>query len=229
MRTPVLAAASLLALSLAAPVRAQTAPVEGAGGGASQRAPVIVVVPSAQPGAPNGAWVAPGTVVAQPGQPVIVSEPAQRAPAEEEVTTTGTNWALVAPGIGLLVGGWAIGWLTTGIWNLASANCSSGSSGGGLISTPTISCAPPSGPYGEGWWQMAIPLVGPWLTFLGDDTFRGNDIWFPVLIGVMQPIGLGLLIAGLATPRTRARRARPPEASIELVPTLSGLMLQGTF
>ena len=208
---------SLALLSLAAHAHAQSAPAER---GVTPPG-TVVGVPSASgsgapaAGRPTGAW-AP-----------ITAAPLEDEAASTAAASTSTNWALVAPGIGLLAGGWLIGWLTTGIWNLASANCSSGSSGGSLISTPTLSCAPPSGPYGEGWWQMAIPLVGPWLTFVGDDTFRGDDVWFPALIGVMQPIGLGLLIAGLATPRTAP--ARSARTTLEVVPTASGLMLRGAF
>ena len=102
---------------------------------------------------------------------------------------TDTNWALVAPGIALLAGGWAVGWLTTFFWNRAGTSCRSA---GLLAGTCTV-----AGPNGDGYWQMAIPLIGPWMTFVGDDTYRGDDIFFPILIGIMQPVGLGLLIAGL--------------------------------
>lgn len=158
--------------------------------------PLIVVVP-----APSAALAAPATAPTAP--PPRVDE-------------TRTHWSLVAPGIAMLAGGWAIGWLTTFIWNLASAQCHSGTSSG-FISGPTVSCDPPLGPYGEGDWQMAIPLVGPFLTFIGDDTFRGADIWFPVTMAALEIGGLGLLIAGLATPEHARRPAAwTPEVRVGL-------------
>ena len=143
-------------------------------------------------------------------QPIVVTVlPAPvAAPAAESPTvqSTRTNWSLLAPGIGLLAGGWLIGWLTTVVWNLASAQCHSGPSSP-IFGIPPLVCDPPLGPYGEGDWQMAIPIVGPFLTFLGDDTFRGADLWFPITMAALQITGVGLLIAGIASPEHVTRPA----------------------
>lgn len=133
---------------------------------------------------------------------------------------TDTNWALVAPGIALLAGGWALGWLTTIIWNVASASCRST---GFFTSTCTV-----AGPYGEGYWQMAIPLIGPWMTFVNDDTYRGNDIFFPILMGIMQPVGLGLLIAGLVSPE-RVPAQAPTYGQVDVRVGLSSMSLDVHF
>ena len=131
-----------------------------------------------------------------------------------------TNWSLIAPGIGLLAGGWIVGWLTTMIWNVASASCRST---GFFTSTCTV-----AGPYGEGYWQMAIPIIGPWLTFVNDDTYRGSDIVFPVLMGIMQPVGLGLLIGGLVSPEQVPERA-PTYGQVDVRVGLSSLSLDVHF
>lgn len=133
---------------------------------------------------------------------------------------TETNWSLIAPGVALLAGGWAIGWLTTIIWNVASASCRST---GFFTSTCTV-----AGPYGEGYWQMAIPLLGPWMTFVNDDTYRGSDIFFPILMGIMQPVGLGLLIAGLVSPEHVPARA-PTAGQVDVRVGLSSLALELHF
>ncbi len=144
-------------------------------------------------------------------QPIVVtvlpSPAAPLAPAAPMVESTRANWSLLAPGVGLLAGGWLIGWLTTVVWNLASAQCHGGSTGGGFVSGPTLTCDPPLGPYGEGDWQMAIPIVGPFLTFIGDDTFRGADLWFPIGMAALQITGVALLIAGIASPQHVTRPA----------------------
>jgi hypothetical protein len=134
-----------------------------------------------------------------------------------------TNWNLVAPGIALLAGGWAVGWLTTVIWNVASVSCT-----GSLFSTVAPLSCTTLGPYGEGAWQMAIPIVGPWLTFIGDDTYRGGDIVFPVAMGLMQPIGLVLLIAGLTSPEHVAARA-PTAGQVDVRVGLSSMSLDVHF
>ena len=134
-----------------------------------------------------------------------------------------TNWNLVAPGIALLAGGWAVGWLTTVIWNVASVSCT-----GSLFSTVAPLSCTTLGPYGEGAWQMAIPIVGPWLTFIGDDTYRGGDIVFPVAMGLMQPIGLVLLIAGLTSPEHVPARA-PTAGQVDVHVGLSSLSVDVHF
>jgi len=144
----------------------------------------------------------------------------EQSARDGEPAHTQTNWSLIAPGIALLAGGWAIGWLTTMIWNVASADCRST---GWFTSTCTV-----AGPYGEGYWQMAIPLLGPWMTFIGDDTYRGADIFFPVLMGIMQPVGLGLLIAGLVSPEQVPEQA-PTAGQVDVRVGLSSLQLDVHF
>lgn len=131
-----------------------------------------------------------------------------------------TNWSLVGPGIGLLAGGWALGWFTTIIWNLASTSCTTT---GFLSLTCTV-----AGPYGEGYLQMAIPIVGPWISFLADDTFRGSDVIFPIFMGIMQPVGLGLLIAGLVSPK-RVPAQAPTYGQVDVHVGLSSMSLDVHF
>ena len=139
-----------------------------------------------------------------------------------------TNWALMAPGIGLLLGGWALGWLTTIVWNLASTTCATyPGSGPGFISFPEVRCSV-AGPYGDGYWQMSIPIIGPWLTFLADDTYRGDDIAFPIAMGIMQPIGLGLVIAAILSPDHVPARA-PTAGQVDVRVGLSSLQLDVHF
>ena len=192
----------------------------------AQQAPVVVVVEPSPP--VTSASVVTGAIVLGPP---VASAPAtwgvqvppesfeQRQPEPE--TRSITNWPLVGSGIAALAGGWALGWLTTFVWNLASTTCHSvpGTFYSGLSCTV-------AGPYGAGDWQMAIPLVGPWLTFTtGTNTFRGNDIAFPVFIGILEPVGLILMIIGLTSPIER----RPRTASIEVTPGLGSLSIHGTF
>lgn len=171
----------------------------------------------------------PSLVMAQaapsPSSPIVVvvtppSEPAAPEPAAE--LTSSPNWALLAPGIALFGGGWIIGWLTTIVWNVASVECHHDTSGAFL--SVAVVCDAPRGPYGAGDWQMAIPLVGPWLTFVGDDTFRGADIAFPIAMEALQVAGLGLAIAGLASPRTVTRRG-----AAELQVGVGSIGIRGTF
>lgn len=138
--------------------------------------------------------------------PVVVSVVPPSAPsaAPAAETVTAPHWALIAPGIALFGGGWILGWLTTIVWNVASVECHHDPSGAFL--SVAVTCDAPRGPYGAGDWQMAIPIVGPWLTFVGDDTFRGADIAFPIAMEALQLAGLALSIAGLASPRAVTSR-----------------------
>ncbi len=173
------------------------------------------------------------TARAQQGEPQAVQTASAYAPVptrQEQVAREGVpaheraNWSLIAPGIALLAGGWAIGWLTTAIWNLASTSCTTtGTFFSGLSTTCTV-----AGPYGEGYWQMAIPLLGPWMTFVNDDTYRGSDIFFPILMGIMQPVGLGLLIAGLVSPE-RVPEQAPTYGQVDVRVGLSSMSLNVHF
>jgi hypothetical protein len=177
-----------------------------------------IVVPS--PPATTASPTPPLVAAPAPQQQIVIVTPsAPYVPAPVPISDAPrerTNWEVLAPGIGMLAGGWAIGWLTTIIWNLASTYCMPS----GFLG---LSCTV-RGPYGAGYWEMAIPLVGPWLTFTTDNTFRGADIWFPVLVGLLQPAGLVMIIVGVANPNRS-----PASPSVRVSPSIGGLVVSGTF
>lgn len=174
-------------------------------------APAPLIAPAPQqvvgPSSSSGPYVTPSSVYAVPSG----------VPMEEDVRprrTSSTNWSLAGPGIGLLAGGWLVGWVTTLVWNLASTRCPSGIFGGCTV----------AGPFGDAILQMLIPIIGPWWS-IGTESYRGNDIWFPTLIGVMQPVGLILLIVGLVTPN----EAAPEAGTVRVTPGVGGLFVEGWF
>lgn len=177
------------------------------------------------------ATTVPPSVVAAPtiASPQVVYVPASSGgyavpsgvPASEPRRRRGSSadWSLAGPGIGLLAGGWLVGWVTTLVWNLASTTCRSSSFG-----FPT-SCTV-AGPFGDAILQMLVPIIGPWWT-IGSQIYRGNDVWFPALIGIMQPVGIILLIVGLVS---HGDPEPPPQAgTVRVTPTGTGLAIDGWF
>jgi len=103
-----------------------------------------------------------------------------------------TDWAMVGSGIGLFAGGWLLTWLATSVWYGETTSCtSSGWSG--------FSCTHVGGPGGTGLIFSFIPVVGPWLMLADPYLDSTGEIVPPVLFGLVQDLGLILLIVGLAT------------------------------
>ena len=137
----------------------------------------------------------------------------EAVPAHDE-----TNWALVGPGLGAGLGGYVLGYLTTLGWALGATGCTTRPA---TLADPDGNVCP-RGPHSEALWRMAIPLAGPWLSL---DAFDGTDVIFPVIVGILQPLGLGLLIAGFAMPNHV--EARP--ATVQVRVGLSSLQLDMQF
>jgi len=125
-------------------------------------------------------------------------------PAHDEA-----NWSLVGPGIGALGAGWLLGWITTAIWYLAADACDSRPA---TLADPVGNICP-VGPASRSLWQMGVPLVGPWLS-VAENTFQGADVTFPILMGILQPVGAALILVGIATPRHVA--ARPAQVDLHI-------------
>lgn len=160
-------------------------------------------------------------VEAQPGE--VYGRPlsrAERAALEPVAEHNETNWALVGPGLGLSLGGYALGWLTTVGWALGASGCTSRFA---TLADP-IGNTCPRGPHSEALWQMAIPIVGPWLSL---SAFDGSDVVFPVIMGIVQPVGLGMLIAGLLMPEHVP--ARPAAGQVSVRVGLSNVQLDVAF
>jgi hypothetical protein len=81
------------------------------------------------------------------------------------------------------------------------------------------------GNFGNGSDWLVVPGVGPWLTLYtrkDDCGLEACDRFirtYLILDGIMQDVGLALLIWGIASPTTRLVRA--DLASIHVLPTLS--------
>ena len=130
------------------------------------------------------------------------------------------NWSLIGPGIGALGAGWLLGWITTAIWVGVAGLCNEHPA---TLAMP-VGTTCPSGPESRGLWQMGVPLLGPWLS-VAENTFQGTDVVFPVLMGILQPVGVALIAIGIATPRHVA--ARPAQAELHV--GLSSLALEVHF
>lgn len=132
--------------------------------------------------------------------------PRQRSAQEDHDEA---NWSLTGPGIAALGAGWLLGWITTAVWIGVAGMCSEHPA---TLAMP-VGTACPSGPASRGLWQMGVPLVGPWLS-VAENTFQGTDVVFPVLMGILQPVGVALIAVGIATPRHVA--ARPAQAELRV-------------
>ena len=160
-------------------------------------ADTVVVPPPATSGgavyAPAGAsgsvYVTPppsNAVYVPPGAPAFV--PAE-VPRERRVI----DWPILGSGIGLLAGGWVLTIASTIGWYSATTNCT-GSSWSG-----TYTCTHDGGPGGTGLLFSFIPVVGPWLMLTDEYLDTAGEMVFPVIAGLVQDVGLILLIVGLAT------------------------------
>ncbi len=112
--------------------------------------------------------------------PYVAAQQAQPQPVRTVVHRSTTN-ALLVPGVIAL----GAGWLIHGFGGLGIlGNC-------GTFSDP---CPTDSGTWaGLGW----IPVVGPWLAYgLADE--NGDYAWFNILFGVIQDVGVILMVLGIA-------------------------------
>lgn len=133
-------------------------------------------------------YVGPGQQQQQPQQQVVVqqspyvaTQQAQPQPARTIVHRSTTN-ALLVPGVIAL----GAGWLIHGFGGLGIVG-----SCGGFAGDP---CPTDSGAWaGLGW----IPVVGPWLAYGLADEF-GSYAWFNILFGVIQDVGVILMVLGIA-------------------------------
>lgn len=130
------------------------------------------------------------------------------------------NWLLIGPGIAALGAGWLLGWITSAVWIGVAGMCNEHPA---TLAMP-VGTTCPSGPESRGLWQMGVPLIGPWLS-VAENTFHGTDVVFPVLMGILQPVGVALIAVGIATPRHVG--ARP--AQVELRVGLSSFELEMHF
>jgi hypothetical protein len=177
---------------------------------------------AASDGLPPPTEAAPAAVPSQPA--VLFASPP--APPAESVAETHTNWALIAPGIGLLGAGYVFN-LVVGL--LAGVHPCIGPGG----------CLPPP-PTDWSTFRVwsAIPLAGPWAQLaVFPEVLSDNPGWIAWLIttGALQAAGLVLLVVGIATPREVARSssARALRSSVEVLPSVgpggAGLSVHGTF
>ena len=119
------------------------------------------------------------------------------------------QWSLLGPGIGAFAAGWLVGWITTAIWYGVAGGCDVRPA---TLAEPVGSRCP-AGPASRGMWQMGVPLVGPWLS-VAENTFQGTDVAFPIVMGILQPIGVALIVIGLAMPKHVP--ARPAQAALRV-------------
>lgn len=130
-------------------------------------------------GGGSGSVYVQGGAMAQPS-PYVAAGPQPAQPVRTIVHTSPTT-ALLVPGVIAL----GAGWLLHGIIALSlSQECSSFSG----------SC--PSGDWiGYSW----IPIVGPWLAYgVAERTGGESNEIFNILFGVIQDVGLILMILGIA-------------------------------
>lgn len=182
-------ASFLIALGTSSTVFAQTISAEAscAPGQPCGGTVVIQEAPAPPVGQPSGTIVVqpaaptapPGYVVTQPAyaQPTYV---VQQAPPRQAIERRSSRmrWAMVGPGIGLIIGGWVGNWLT-GIVGTVDMAFSSSDDGGTY--------------FGWSW----IPWVGPYVNaaFYADSPDEGY-LAMHLLFGVMQTAGLLLCILG---------------------------------
>lgn len=113
--------------------------------------------------------------------PYVATQQAQPQPVRTVVHRSTTN-ALLVPGVIAL----GAGWLIHGLGGLGIVgNCSSYGSDPCPTDADTW--------VGLGW----IPVVGPWLAYgLADE--NGTYSWFNILFGVIQDVGVILMVLGIA-------------------------------
>jgi hypothetical protein len=156
-------------------------------------------------------------------QPALVfaPEPTAPTPAPASIEETRTNWALIAPGIGMLAGGYVLN-LVTGLL-------------GGVhvcFNIGVTSCDPPPPTSWSAFnaWSV-VPVIGPWAQLAAfPEALGDNPGWIAWLVtmGALEAAGLTLLIVGLATPQPSRRRD-----ALSVLPSVrgdgAGLTVLGAF
>lgn len=178
--------------------------VAPAGASAQSASAEVVVTTPATPVPPPPAVAAPapstGVYVAPSSSPYVAPSsgvyvaPTGGVYAPEAVPRTRRviDWGLVGSGIGLFAGGWLATWITTAVWYDRTTHCTS-------TGWWSYSCTHEGGPGGEGLAWSFLPVLGPWLMLTDPYLDTPGEIAFPIIAGLVQDVGLVLMIVGLAT------------------------------
>lgn len=140
---------------------------------------VAYIPPGSTPS--SGAYAPPGSVAYVPAE----------IPRERRVI----DWSIVGTGIGLFAGGWLATWISTVVWYDRTTHCTST----GWFS---YSCTHDGGPGGDGLAWSFLPVIGPWLMLTDPYLDTPGEIAFPIIAGIVQDVGLIMLIVGLVTQTT---------------------------